>query len=138
MFATGTQLFKNCQDSPIPYYRSNFDREYLTKYNALAENTLAYPPVKPRESMMFDKTYGTYTSLNVPDVVENYTGQQFRENDQTQELYSPCMNCLSIHNAEHARSGYDKMYDQKYVNLALNTNTNFAPSSTNSGLWSAN
>jgi hypothetical protein len=137
-YETNKQIADQTFQFEPSYYRTSYDKQYLSKYDHLSLNANTFPSLN--ESNM-NSYYGVPTSLNIPEnmVKENYNGVNYRKEGSLQETYSPCMNCLSIYNTKMNRTSYDKQYDDKYNNISMNVDTNFAPSKGNKGgLWNAN
>lgn len=136
-YETNKQIADNILNYEPPYYRSQFDTQYLARYNPIALNTRTFPSINDTQNSM--KEFGIDYQF-VPEnrvVRENYS-DNYRSENSVQEMYSPCMNCLSIYNTQASRSDFDKQYYTKYGELAMNTDTAFAPNRENQGLWSAN
>jgi len=102
-------------------YRSNFDANFLQKYDTLALQT----PTGPN-----------------PTITEHYCnncGQpQHTKVQNLQNPYSPCMKCGSIQRIQEqaqpkayiGRSSYDMAFDAKYDTLSLNSTAGPNPDQT--------
>ena len=53
-----------------------------------------------------------------------YKGGEFDRSDQVQKLYSPCQECVGIHQAKQIRTAFDQFWIQYYNQKAQSNPTN--------------
>ena len=133
-YETSGEIAHNCKTSKTPYYRTNFDKNYLRTYDTLADKTPSFPSDKLMTSFL-----GQASPRSLPHhVVENfacfYDVKQLA-GPKTSEFWSG----NSVLTTEKQITPFDKKYNDFYCNRALNAQTNFASNrqGTN-GLFSAN